>query len=337
MRGRRVAVCAALAGLGLGACSDQGDGTISQGCGGDAPVVAFDHETSDPDRGIGGGVPEVSVVSADGGVEMVTGSWVASQATFSPDGQRLVVVKAEGDYESAGPGSTTLWVMSTDGSEPRELTRGDVLDEDPDWSTDGSSIVFVRAYYDGERYIRSIAMAPAEGGNPAELFSAGEDPLDQPVWSPDGQTIAFVRSVYTQSGDVATTVWTMAADGSDAQPLAELPHIASLDWHPDGTTLLVDSDFHEQETYLVDAGTGQAELLASGAELATWSPDGSSAYYFRNAGSVTDSDWSIVEGHIEDATLVDDRTVLAAADLDDTVLADVGLHPGFALAVGPCG
>ena len=122
MRGHRVAVSAALAGLGLGACADQGDGAISQGCGGDAPVVAFDHETSDPDRGIGGGVPEVSVVSADGGVEMVTGSWVASQATFFPDGEHLVVVKAEGDYESAGPDSTTLWVMGTDGSEPRELT-----------------------------------------------------------------------------------------------------------------------------------------------------------------------------------------------------------------------
>ena len=153
MRGRRVAVCAALAGLGLGACSDEGDGASSHGCGGDTPVVAFDHDTTDPDRGIGGGVPEVSVVSADGDIEMVTGSWVASQATFSPDGQHLVVVKAEGDYESAGPDSTTLWVMSTDGSEPRELTRGDVLDEDPDWSTDGSSIVFVPAYHAGERYI----------------------------------------------------------------------------------------------------------------------------------------------------------------------------------------
>ena len=128
--------------------------------------------------------------------------------------------------------------------------------------------------------------------------------------------------------------WPLTA--ATLSPSAELPHVASLDWHPDGTTLLVDSDFHEQETYLVDAGTGQAELLASGAELATWSPDGENAYYFRNTGSVTDSDWSIVEGHIEDATLVDDRTVLAAADLDDTALADVGLS-GFALAVGPCG
>jgi hypothetical protein len=99
---------------------------------------------------------------------------------------------------------------------------------------------------------------------------------------------------------------------------------------------LVDSDSQEQETYLVDTGTGESELLASGPDLATWAPDGESAYYFRNVGSPEDIDWSIVEGHVVDGDLVDDRTVLAGDDLDDTVLADVGFSPGFTLAVGPC-
>jgi Tol biopolymer transport system component len=340
MRGGRTAVWVALAGMWLAGCADD-EAVVgsSHGCGAEAPVVAFDHETTEADRGIGGGVPEVSVLSADGDIEMVTGSWVASQAAFSPDGEHLVVVKADGDYESAGPDSTALWVMRTDGSESRELTRGDVLDEDPDWSADGTSIVFVRVGYDGERSTWSIATVPAEGGGPAELFRVREDSdsLDQPVWSPDGQRIAFVRSVYTESGDdVVTTVWTMAADGSGAQPLVELPYVASIEWHPDGSTLLVDSDSQEQETYLVDTGTGESELLASGPDLATWAPDGESAYYFRNVGSPEDIDWSIVEGHVVDGDLVDDRTVLAGDDLDDTVLADVGFSPGFTLAVGPC-
>jgi Tol biopolymer transport system component len=299
-------------------------------------VVAFDHETIDPDRGIGGGMPEVSVLTADGDVEMVTGSWVASQASFAPDGEHLVVVKADGDYESAGPDSTALWVMRTDGSEAQELTGGDVLDEDPDWSADGSSIVFVRVSFDGERYTSSIATVPAQGGDAAELFSVTEDFLDQPVWSPDGQRIAFVRSVYTDSGGaLATTVWTMAADGSGAQALAELPYVASLDWHPDGTTLLVDSG--EQETYLVNTGTARTELLDSGTDLATWSPDGESAYYFRVVDTGPEHTlWSIVQGRVEDGALVDARTLLSGDELDGTILADVGLGPGFALAVGPC-
>lgn len=81
----------------VGCAGDDGRVASSDGCGGDAPVIAFDHETTDPDRGIGGGVPEVSVMTADGEIELVTGSWVANAAAFSPDGDHLVVVKADGD------------------------------------------------------------------------------------------------------------------------------------------------------------------------------------------------------------------------------------------------
>lgn len=330
-----------LVGLGLAGCSTGDDGGAvesSDGCGGDAPVLAFDHDTIDPDRGIGGGVPEVSVMTGDGGIEMITGSWVASQAAFSPDGERLVVVKADGDYESAGPSSTALWVMRVDGSDQRELTRGEVLDEDPDWSPDGSSIVFVRARSEGEGYTHSIATVPADGGDPVDLLSIEDDQLDRPVWSPDGRRIAFVRSVYGDDGQSRTTVWTMAADGSGARPLVELPNAATLDWHPDGSSLLVDTDGMDQETHLVDPDTGRSQPLGTEADLARWAPDGGGVYYFRRRASepVDGETWSLVEGRVEDGALVDDRTVLDAADLDDTVLADVGLHPGFSLAVGPC-
>lgn len=339
MRGSRIAVCLALAGSVLGSCSDaKGEGSTSGGCGGDAPVVAFDHETVDPERGIGGGVPEVSVVSADGDVEMVTGSWVASQAAFAPDGRHLVVVRAEGDYESAGPDSTALWVMGSDGSEPRELTDGGFLDEGPDWSPDGSSVLFVRIAYEGGGFTRSIATVPTEGGDPVELFSVRDDALDEPVWSPDGQSIAFVRSVYsTSTGEVATRVWTMAADGSAPRPLVELPYVGSLDWHPDGTMLLAGSGSQDRESYLIDADSGRAENLGPGVVLPTWAPDGESVYSFADPEVTGDGSWRIVEADLDTGALVGDRTVLDADDLDDTVLVNVSLYPGFALAVAPCG
>jgi Tol biopolymer transport system component len=336
-KGGRIIVCVGLAGAGLSGCASDSGVEMSGTCGGDAPVIAFDHETTDPDRGIGGGVPEVSVMSADGDIELITGSWVASQADVSPDGEQLVVVKAEGDYESAGPESTALWIVGTDGSAQRELTGGDFLDEDPDWSPDGSSIVFVRIVLEGREFKWSVTTAPADGGETTELFSLrGDDKLSQPTWSPDGQRIAFVSSAYTESEELETTVWTMAADGSDAQPLAELPYVGSLDWHPDGTSLLVDADDQNQETYLVDAGTGLAQSLGLGADLATWSPDGRSVYYFREVDP-NDHRWDIVEGRVQDGALLDDLTLLAGDDLDNTILAHVGLFPGFALAVGPCG
>lgn len=338
----RIAACVALVGLGLGACSDgEPDGGRSAECGGDAPVLAFDHDTTDPDRGVGGGVPEVSVLSTDGDVEMITGSWVASQAAFAPDGQQLAVVRADGDYESAGPSSTAIWILDVDGSDPHALTGGDVLDEDPDWSPEGSSIVLVRVVSEGLGATWSIVTVPAEGGEPTELLSVGDGRLQRPVWSPDGRRIAFVQSVFAEAGETdRSTVWTMAANGGGARPLVELPYLSSLDWHPDGSSLLVDTDGEDQETYLVDAGTGRAQLLGTGADLARWSPDGRSVYYFDHHGTGTATEgeiWTLVEGHIEDGALVDDRTLLDGHDLDGTVLADVGLAPGFSLAVGRCG
>jgi Tol biopolymer transport system component len=332
----RVAACVVLVGAGLAACGGDGNSGAG-GCGPDAPAIAFDHETTDPNRGIGGGVPEVSVVSAGGDVEMITGSWVAGQATFSPDGDRLAVVKADGDYESAGPQATALWVLGTGGEEPTQLTGGEVLDEDPDWSADGSSVVFVRGVGNSDGYTWSISTVPAGGGEAAALLTVRDGKLDGPVWSPDGRRIAFVRTVFDAASDPVKTVWTMAADGRGARPLLDLAFVDSLDWRPDGTSLLVDTGGRTQETFLVDPRTGGARSVGSGTDLATWSPDGRRVYYFRGEGGSGEEDWRIVQGRIEDAGLVDDRTVLDEDDLGGTVLADVGLHPGFSLAVGPCG
>ena len=326
-------------GLVLATCSDaEGSGVARTDCAADAPLLAFDHDTTDPDRGIGGGVPEVSVVSADGEIEMITGSWVASQAAFAPDGDRLVVVKADGDYESAGPDATALWLIGRDGSDPQELTGGDVLDEDPDWSADGASIVFVRITFGAGTSTRSIAAVPVEGGSPVELYSTIEGSLDEPVWSPDGRRIAFVRSVESTSTDhTATQVWTMAADGTGARPLIELPYVGSLDWSPDGTTLLVGPQGSEGRTYVVDPDTGEADDLGTGVVLPAWAHDGESIYAFQDPDGLEGRDQRIVRAHIEDGDLVPDRTVLDSDELAGTVLEDVGFYPGFTLDVGPCG
>lgn len=324
-----------LAGVSLVGCGN-GEGPVANAdsCGGDTPVIAFDHETTDPDRGIGGGTPEVSVMTADGDIVLVTGSWVANAAAFSPDGDRLVVVKADGDYESAGPQATALWVLRADGSDRRELTSGRVHDEAPDWSPDGASIVFVRGAGDANGYTRSIQTISAQGGEPTELLRVRDDRLEEPVWSPDGGRIAFARSTYTLDG-FTSSVWAMNADGTGAQPLAvDLARVTSIDWHPHGTSLLVDTG---DETHLIDADTGRAQTIGAGTAQSTWAPDGRSAYYFRDLGTGDlRNDWNIVEGRIDDASLVDERTVLAERELSDSSLADVGLHPGYSFAVGPC-
>lgn len=71
------------------------------------------------------------------------GSW--SQPAWSPDGRTLVVVGAD-------DGVPHLFLVEAAGGEPRPLTTGDAGPQrDPDWSADGTRIVFTRGEGSGRR------------------------------------------------------------------------------------------------------------------------------------------------------------------------------------------
>jgi Tol biopolymer transport system component len=290
-------------------------------CDDDSTILAVDADTTGTD-----GLVQVYGVTAGGSVDRITGDWVASQPSFAPDRDEVVVVRADGDYESAGPASTALWVVDGDGSAPRPLTEGDVHDEDPDWSPDGSSIVFSRAVRAGGGVTRVIATVPADGGEPTMLLSAVDD-LQEPAWSPDGDRIAFIRATYlTDSQTLETTAWTMAADGSDTRLVATLPYLESVEWHPDGTSLLVVSG--SDGIHLVDLAGGGSRSVAPGAEHPAWSPDGERLYYADGDGTEGQADRRLRVGHLEDGELVADG---------DAIEGGSALTPRFGLAVGPCG
>lgn len=318
----------ALLATGAAACSDGGDDAAGDGCSDDSLILAFDHETIDPDRGIGGGVPEISVAADGGDPEMITGDWVVSQPDFSPEGDRLVVVKADGDYESAGPDATALWVIGTDGieaTEPVELTSGDVLDEDPDWSPDGTSIAFVRVTLGtaGDGYDLHIMTMPADGGEPRALVDAkvSGEVLDEPAWSPDGTRLAYIRGVYDQATDeTATAVWTMAADGSDPVQLLALPYADDVAWHPDGTSLLVSTG---EGFATVDLDTATVAPIEGQFRSAVWAPDGEHLYHARYATE-------------DESELGIQRSLVTDGRLSDTEHVVHGRHPSFGFAVGPC-
>jgi Tol biopolymer transport system component len=290
-------------------------------CDDDSTILAVDADTTGTD-----GLVQVHGVTAGGSVDRITGDWVASQPSFAPDRDEIVVVRADGDYESAGPASTALWVVGGDGSAPRALTEGDVHDEDPDWSPDGSSIVFSRAVRAGGGVTRVIATVPADGGEPTMLLSAVDD-LQEPAWSPDGDRIAFIRATYlTDSQTLETTVWTMAADGSDTLLVARLPYLESVEWHPDGTSLLVVSG--SDGIHLVDLAGGGSRLVGPGAEHPAWSPDGERLYYADGGGTDGQAGRRLRLGHLEDGELVADGEVIEG---------EGAVAPRYGLAVGPCG
>lgn len=185
------------------------------------------------------------------------------QPSWSPEGARIAVIRYHEvapspnmgscdfapffDYDLATiPAAGGDVVMLTDDPSTVSETRFDAL---PDWSPDGSKIVFQRAR-PGSAPI-GIAVVSAGGGAPAQLAPFGA----RPRWSPDGAKVLFTRD---SDDDGFSEIWTMdASDGSDAAALLRRDGVgyAYQDWQPttagelevtldahapDGTSLLGD-------------------------------------------------------------------------------------------------
>lgn len=303
------------------AARDEPVARASGDCPSDAPVVALSR------TGGYDGSAEVVVVDRDGDVDLLTGEWVATSPSFSPDGTEVVVVRADGDYESAGPGSTSLWAVDHDGSEPRALTEGQ-LDDHPAWSPDGATIAFSRYDRSDGRGAFRLMTVPAEGGPVDEVVPDPGADDTAPAWSPDGRQLAFVRAVREPDGSRATTVWVVDADGPHARPVAAWPDAHSLAWHPDGERILVSAFAYEDGNVgLLEVESGDATQIADHATFAAWAEDGREIVYMARDGASRSSSWRLARGHIESDRLVRDRYV-------GEIEGD--LYPHFGLAPSPC-
>jgi len=97
---------------------------------------------------------------------------------FSPDGRELV-------YSMAG----SLWRQRIGEDVASEITHGAGYDYQPDWSPDGSRIVFAR--YDGKGIeLRELEL---DNGKESALTTGGDVNLE-PRISPDGRWLAFVST-----------------------------------------------------------------------------------------------------------------------------------------------
>jgi len=330
-----VAVAVAVVGLAVGIVLDQVDtgDEVAQAPGGDPclstpPLVAV--AGNDPR---GQGLARITVIRPDGGQQVVTpADWVATDPAIAPDGRRLAVTLAEdGDYESAGPQWTHIWTLGVDGRDPRQLTDGDLADSSPAWSPDGVTVAFVRDH-PGEPQVLTL---PADGGEAMVLVPGEPDASVGPLaWSPDGTRLAFVRrrSTSAPTDPASAELWTVAADGSGATQVATVdPDVVTLDWHPDGTQLLVSAFRSEAagDVARVDLSTGTTTVLLRDATFARWSRGGTHVVHFTRTGVTREAFWRLVETPVigvEGASLGTPR---------DLGLTD-DLYPYFSLSIAPC-
>lgn len=100
--------------------------------------------------------------------------------SFSPDGRRLA-------FTSRRDRTYAIYVMNSDGAQPRRLTRSPGLNMNPVFSPDGKRIAFT-SNRDGNY---EIYVMNADGTNVRRVTDHPERD-DFPCWHPDGRQLLFV-------------------------------------------------------------------------------------------------------------------------------------------------
>jgi Tol biopolymer transport system component len=197
--------------------------------------------------------PEVWVMSSDGTDQRNLGESVYGPGSWAPDSRRLAV---EG-----------LKIIDTETGEATSLAEGWA----PDWSPDGTEIVFTR-YTEGLG--QELYAIDPEGKNERRLTTT-EGADQQPVWSPDGSKVAWLLP----GGQGWASVMVVDRDGTDARAVTStMAAFDRLAWSPDSTRLAFIGADHQLHVADVE---GQSEVTI-GAHMYTnhpvWCPDGSLFY-----------------------------------------------------------
>lgn len=116
---------------------------------------------------------------------------------LSPDGKWIAYEVGVVDL-AANKTVRHLWLVSAEGGEARQLTRGDGSDTRPRWSPDGRSLAFISTR-GGKSQVWVLSM---EGGDPRQLTSLATE-ADGVTWAAHGDTLLFTSQVYPDCADEA--------------------------------------------------------------------------------------------------------------------------------------
>jgi len=208
-----------------------------------------------------------------------------NQPAWSPDGQWIAYVQRFDGFNLEimvmpfGDDLTENTVSSS-----VRITHTGALDAEPDWSPDGSKIVFT-SNRSGDMHI--WVMAP-NGSGRTQLSqnhnNGGQVWNSSPKWSPDGKEIIY-RSDLGENNEILI----MNSDGSGQRNLTQHP-ASDVDpaWSPDGSRIAFISDRDgNEEIYMMNADGSSLQRLTDHKDkdtYPTWSPDGAwiAFYSMRN-------------------------------------------------------
>ncbi len=222
-------------------------------------------------------VADLFLMNTDGSDQ----TWLTrgSSATWSPDGRSIAFhASASGTgrpvlpYPGAAAIDSDIFVVNVRDLlekkvKPRNITNNAAaIDDDPDWSPDGRTIIFTsKSPADTPTNATSaeIFAVDAKGGPPRRLTNNKEEER-APAWSPDGKRIVFSCR---RGGKADFDLCVMNADGTGEVRITENP-IGDLTptWSPDGRKIA----FHRRQgppgtggfqIFLINPdGTGEVQL-----------------------------------------------------------------------------
>ena len=218
---------------------------------------------------------------------------IPSDAQLSPDGQQVAYVLLE-PVSDKPKRQGRIWIVDTNGGEPRPLTNGPGNDSCPRWSPDNQYIAFTsKIKAEGKQGKPQLYLLSLKDGEIMQVC-AMPDGVSDLAWSPDGQRIAFLsRDGEEPKSDPLVVapnrhqrLWTVRPDYG-------IPEAATPDgltvweyaWSPDSKQFALfystgsdDTDWYRGQIGVVPADGGDVRQLTNltrQASALAWSPDSS--------------------------------------------------------------
>ena len=223
------------------------------------------------------GNPEIYSMPAAGGeaTRLTNNPAFDDSPALSPDGAQIVFLTARHDPNPRFPDlKYEIYVMDSDGSNPRRLTETNAAEDHPAWSPDSAKIIF-DANYDGDGFYEIYTMN-ADGTDVTRLTAnAANDQFAD--WSPDGTQIAFSSD---RNGN--WDIFVMEADGSNQRALTHSSNWELFPaWSPNGVQIAYNfmaPRSRNTDVYVMNADGSDIRQLTDSPrfdENPVWSPDGS--------------------------------------------------------------
>ncbi len=176
------------------------------------------------------------------------GAEIMGGPAISADGRSVA-------FSTRQNGRSLLYVMESDGANPRILTDSLDLQGDPAWEPDGLALITAAV----DRGTPRLFRMPLSGGLPVPFVS---EHASEPAWAPDGSFALF-------SGPDIGTTFSVKAAKSDGSTLALPPltltrgarHLAFM---PGGRTLVVlRGEIQHKDLWLINLETGAGQQLTN--------------------------------------------------------------------------